>query len=294
MWTNVGSMKATGWELSFNWHDKIRDFAYSVGLNLASVKNKAIKLLGADSPIYTGDFNSDYIIRNDEGAPISRFYGYVTDGLFQTQDEVNTYVNNDNEAIQPYAMPGDIRFKDLNKDGYLDEKDKTFIGNPFPDLMLGLNTQIAYKNLDLIANFYGTFGNDIFNTTRTLYSGKEGNNVKAGAYDKAWHGEGTSNDIPRFSVNDLNNNYRFVSDFFVEDGSYLRCKLLQLGYTFPKSFSKLVTIRLSFSVQNLFTITHYSGMDPERASMGGVTESGIDWVDYPNPRNFLVGVKLNF
>jgi TonB-dependent starch-binding outer membrane protein SusC len=292
MWENVGSMKATGWEASINWEDHKGNFSYGVGVNLSSVKNTAVKLLG--EPIYTGGFNGDYIIRNEEGQQISQFYGYVADGLFQNQTEVTSYTGQHGEILQPNAKPGDIRYKDLNHDGVLNEKDKRYIGNAFPDLMLGVNGHVSYKNFDLVANFYGTFGNDIFNTTKGKYSGVGGENVYAGTYNKAWHGEGTSNDVPRLSVNDANMNYKRPSTFFVEDGSYLRCKLLQLGYTLPKNMIKSVTVRLSFSAQNLFTITKYSGMDPEAASMGSATQAGIDWAGYPNPRTYLFGLNMNF
>ena len=156
---------------------------------------------------------------------ISRFYGYVADGIFQNWDEVYAHTNENGKLVQSNAQPGDIRFKDLNHDGVLDENDKTWIGNPYPDLMVGLNLGFSYKNIDFTANFYGTFGNDIFNKTKGLYSGVSGQNVWAGTLQKAWHGEGTSNDIPRLSYNDLNQNYTRVSSFFVEDGSYMRCKL---------------------------------------------------------------------
>ena len=128
----------------------------------------------------------------------------------------------------------------MNHDGNLDANDKTYIGNPYPDLMVGLNLGFAYKNIDFAANFYGTIGNDIFNTTKGYYSGANGQNVWAGTLNTAWDGEGTSNDVPRLSYNDLNLNYQRVSSFYVEDGSYLRCKLLQIGYTLPKQWvSKL-------------------------------------------------------
>jgi hypothetical protein len=196
--------------------------------------------------------------------------------------------------LQPKAKVGDIRFVDLNHDGVIDAKDKTWIGNAFPDFTLGFNSHFTYKNFDLVMNFYGSFGNDIFNKTKNLYSGLEGANVYAGTFDKAWHGEGTSYDIPRLSTNDDNNNYKTVSDFFVEDGSYFRCKLLQLGYTLPKSITKIFVARFSVSAQNLFTITNYNGMDPERAAMGSVVESGIDNIGYPNPRTFLFGCNITF
>ena len=296
MWENVGKMRATGWELSINWEDRKGDFDYGIGLNLSSVKNKAIKLLGS-TPINAGSFNGDYIIRNEEGGEISRFYGYVADGIFQNQTEVNAHTDEYGTVIQPNAQPGDIRFKDLNHDGKLDDNDKTFIGNAFPDLMVGINARLAWKNIDFAANFYGTIGNDVYNTTKGRYSGVSGENVYAGTYNASWHGEGTSYDLPRLSYNDANQNWTRVSSFYVEDGSYLRCKQLQIGYTLPKKWTKKISLRLSFSAQNPFTITGYSGMDPEAAALGTegkVTESGIDWAGYPNPRTYLFGINMNF
>ncbi len=292
---NIGSMKATGWELSFDWNDRInKDLSYNVGLNLSSVKNKAIKLSG-DGPVSLGGFNSDLILRNEDGAEIGRFYGYVADGLFQNVSEVYAHTDEHGTILQPNAKPGDIRFKDLNHDGVLDEKDKTYIGNAYPDLMAGLNIGLNYKRFDFNANFYGTFGNDIFNTTKRLYSGVNGSNVYAGTLNKVWQGEGTSYDIPRLTANDNNLNYTRVSSFYVEDGSYFRCKLLQVGYTLPKNIISGTDIRISFSAQNPFTITGYSGMDPERPQMGAsVIETGIDWIAYPNPRTFLFGIDLKF
>lgn len=292
MWENVGKMKATGWELSANWNDKKGDFSYGIGLNLSSVKNTAVKLIG--TPIYTKSFNGDYIIRNEEGQEISQFYGYVADGLFQNQTEINAHTGEHGEILQPNAQPGDIRFKDLNNDGVINDDDKTYIGSAFPDLMVGANINLSWKNIDFMANFYGTVGNDVFNTTKTRYSGVGGENVYAGAYNSAWHGEGTSYDIPRLSANDANMNYKRVSSFFVEDGSYLRCKQLQIGYTLPRDLTKVCTLRLSFSAQNPFTITKYSGMDPEAAATGAVTESGVDEAGYPNPRTYLFGININF
>ena len=292
MWENVGKMKATGWELSVNWNDQQGDFTYGVGLNLSSVKNTAEKLTGA--PIYTKSFKGDYIIRNEEGREISQFYGYIADGLFQNWTEVRSHTGEHGEILQPNAQPGDVRFRDLNNDGVINDSDKTYIGSALPDLMVGLNLNFAWKNLDFMANFYGTFGNDVFNTTKGRYSGAGGENVYAGTYNAAWHGEGTSYDIPRLSANDANMNYTRISSFYVEDGSYLRCKQLQIGYTLPKDWTKVCTLRLSFSAQNPFTITKYSGMDPEAAATGAVTESGVDEAGYPNPRTFLFGVNINF
>lgn len=294
MWENVGKMKASGWELGINWNDQIQDFTYGIGLNLSQVKNKAVKLNG--DYIWTGGFSGDYIVRNAEGESLSQFLGYKTAGIFQNETEVKSYTNEHGESLQPNAKPGDLRFVDLNNDGVIDSNDKTHIGNPFPDLMVGLNLNAAYKGFDLVANFYGTFGNDIFNQNIGRYAGTDGQNVYAGTYDKTWRTDNTGAEFPRLSVNDSNMNYKRVSDFFVEDGSYFRCKLLQIGYTLPKQwFNNKLSLRLSFSAQNLFTITNYSGADPEAASMGkSVTEAGIDYTGYPNPRTFLFGLNMSF
>ena len=301
IWMNIGSMQARGWELGLTWRDEIgKDFSYDLGLNLSAVRNKAIKFSG-DGPMNVGGFNSDQIIRNEDGGLISRFYGYVADGLFQNMEEVYAHTDEHGTQIQPNAKPGDIRFKDLDHNGVLDANDKAYIGNPYPDLMMGLNIGMRYKSIDFSANFYGTFGNDIYNITKGRYSGAGGQNVWAGTLEKAWHGEGTSNDIPRLSSNDLNLNYNRVSSFYVEDGSYMRCKLLQIGYTLPKKWVGGADLRLSFSAQNPFTITGYSGMDPERPMVDGTTDSsgsaintGIDNVAYPNPRTFLFGIDFKF
>ena len=295
VWMNIGSMQATGWELGLSWRDQVgKDFSYDIGVNLSAVRNKAIRFSG-DGPIYTGGFNSDQIISNVDGGLISRFYGYVADGLFQNWEDVYAHTDEHGTLIQPNAQPGDIRFKDLDHNGVLDANDKAFIGNPYPDLMMGINIGLRYKNIDFAANFYGTFGNDIFNTTKGLYSGANGQNVWAGTLQEAWHGEGTSNDIPRLSYSDLNLNYQRVSSFYVEDGSYMRCKLLQIGYTLPKKWVGDSDLRISFSAQNPFTITGYSGMDPERPALdGSVIETGIDNTAYPNPRTFLFGIDFKF
>lgn len=294
IWTNVGSMEATGWELSLNWKDQVKkDFNYEVGVNLSGVKNVA-KDLGISSPILTQGFNGDYIIRNESDAEISRFYGYETDGIFQNWEEVISYANEHGDLYQPKAQPGDLKFVDRNHDGVIDENDKTYIGNAFPKMYIGLNLGANYKQWDFSMNFYGTLGNNIFNKTKGYYSGVSGQNVWAGTLDDAWHYEGQSTDIPRLSYNDANGNFTTVSDWFVENGSYLRCKQLQIGYTIPEGRLRFGTLRLSVSAQNLFTITKYSGFDPETAATGKVTESGVDGVAYPNTKIFLFGVNLNF
>lgn len=291
---NIGEMRARGWELSLGWRDKAGEFGYDLGVQLSSVRNKAIRFSG-DGPVWTGDGMPESIIRNEDGGLISRFYGYQADGLFQNWEEVYAHTNEHGKLIQPDAQPGDIRFLDLNHDGQLNDSDKKYIGNPYPDLMLGFNIGLNWRGWDFAANFYGTFGNDIFNLQRSRYSGASGQNVYAGTLAKAWSGEGSTNDIPRLSYNDLNQNYTRVSSFFVEDGSYMRCKLMTLGYTLPASIMGDINLRVYFSAQNLFTITGYSGMDPERPFYdGGAIETGIDRSNYPTPKTFLFGVDLKF
>lgn len=291
---NIGEMRARGWELSLDWNDKVGDFGYNIGVQLSSVRNKAIRFSG-DGPVWAGSGLPESIIRNDDGGLISRFYGYQADGLFQNWEEVYSHTNEYGTLIQPDAQPGDIRFLDLNHDGQLNNDDKKYIGNPYPDLMMGVNIGLNYKGWDFLANFYGTFGNEIFNLQKGRYSGTSGQNVYKGTLAMAWNGEGSTNEIPRLSYNDLNQNYTRVSSFFVEDGSYFRCKLLTLGYTFPEKWLGNYNLRLYFSAQNLFTFTKYKGMDPERPFYdGGVIETGIDRANYPTPKTFLFGVDFKF
>ena len=292
---NIGKMRSKGWELSLAWHDRVGDFGYNVGVQLTGVRSRAIRFSG-DGPVWTGDAGlADYVIKNADGEYISQFFGYRTNGLFQNWEEVYSHTDQYGNLLQPDAQPGDIRFMDLNHDGALTDEDKVYIGNPYPDLTMGFNLGLNWKGIDFLANFYGTFGNDIFNLERKHYSGGGGQNVYKGTLMAAWHGEGTSNDIPRLSASDLNQNYSRVSDFYVEDGSYMRCKLLTLGYTLPEKWLNNYKLRIYVSAQNLFTITKYKGMDPEAAlASGGAIETGIANSPYPTPKTFLVGVDLNF
>ena len=182
MWTNIGSMKATGWELSVNWRDTFQDGGYEVGVNFSGTKNKAIKFSDG-APLYGGGFFNDFITKNEEGEEISRFFGYKADGIFQNWSEVYAHSDDNGNIMQKDAQPGDIRFKDINNDGVINEDDKTYIGNAFPKATMGLNFKFDYKNFDLISNFYGSFGNDIYNSAKSdLYSGASGVNVYDDAY----------------------------------------------------------------------------------------------------------------
>lgn len=292
---NIGEMRARGWELAINWRDQVGDFRYDIGVQLSSVRNRGLVFSGDGPILEASNILNSYIIRNEDGGLISRFFGYKTDGIFQNWNEVLAHSDEHGNLIQPDAQPGDIKFLDIDHDGALTDADKRFIGNPYPDLTLGLNMNFYYKNFDLTANFYGTFGNDIFNVQKNRYSGNGGSNVLRGAYEKSWRGEGTSNEFPRLSYNDLNQNWSTVSDFYVEDGSYFRCKLLTLGYTLPASIMKDYKLRFYISAQNPFTITKYTGMDPEAPfADGGCLAVGINRVQYPTPQTYLFGIDFSF
>ena len=291
---NIGSMKATGWELSINWRDQVNDFRYDIGVQLSGVKNRAIKFTG-DGPIYDGSGMAESITRSDDDSPIGRFYGYKCEGIFQSWSQIYAHSDEHGNLVQPNAKPGDLIFADLNHDGQLTDADKTFIGSPYPDVMLGLNMSFGWRDFDFIANFYGTFGNDIFNLTKSRYSGTAGANVYAGTIDAVWSESNRNAQYPRLTASDINQNYTRVSSFFVEDGSYFRCKLLTLGYTLPKSITRNTSIRFSVSAQNPFTITKYSGLDPERPMRdGGVLATGIDYNNYQTPKTFLFGIDFKF
>jgi hypothetical protein len=219
---------------------------------------------------------------------MASFFGYVTDGIFQSQAEVEAH------AFQSESTrPGDIRFRDLNGDNVIDIDDRTYIGNPTPEVIYGLNADFGFKGFDLSVFVQGTQGNDIYNgIVRYDFAYV---NRPASALGR-WTGPGTSNDEPRVSLTDPNQNAR-VSDRFVEDGSYLRLKTVQLGYSLPTAWLRRATIqklRIYVTGQNLLTFTDYSGFDPEIGTVGGALEIGIDRGFYPQPRMVLGGLNLTF
>ena len=295
IWTNVGSMGSNGIDLLLSYKDKKGDFSYgadltftTVNVNMVSLSTKGEKLYGAGNRTLTVE---------DE-VP-GYFYGYVADGLFQNQTELNAHTDEHGNKLQPYAKAGDVRFKDLNGDGKLDDKDRTKIGSPWADYNVGLNLNFGYKNFDLIANFYSSIGNDLVNQNISdLYNGASLTNKVSGLDQMAWHGEGTSNYVPRLSKDDNNENFSKFSSFYVEDGSFLRMKNIQLGYSFYDKFG-FDKLRLSLSGQNLWTWTNYSGVDPEVGGGDpkkddGVKGSGFGGWNYPVQPTVLVGLNVTF
>ncbi|MWB94130.1 SusC/RagA family TonB-linked outer membrane protein [Flavobacterium sp. GA093] len=295
IWTNVGSMRSNGVDLLISYKDKKGDFSYGADLTFTTVNIKMVSLSSEDEKLY-GSSNRTLTVKDEEPG---YFYGYVADGLFQNQTELNSHTDEHGNKLQPYAKAGDIRFKDVNGDGKLDDKDRTKIGSPWADYNVGLNLNFAYKNLDLLVNFYSSIGNEIVNQNISdLYNGASLTNKVSGLDQMAWHGEGTSNSVPRLSKDDNNENFTKFSSLYVEDGSFLRMKNIQLGYSFYNKFG-FEKLRLSLSGQNLWTLTNYSGVEPE---VGGgdpnngdrVKGAGFGGWNYPVQPTVLMGLNLAF
>ena len=286
--SNVGTMVNQGFEFEAEYRKFTGKFKWDVGFNVAFINNEVTSLGLDGDPIFSGRVQSANanVARTEVGFPVASFYGYVTDGIFQNEGEVSAH------AIQDGAQPGDIRFVDLNGDGIIDTEDQTFIGNPTPDFIYGINASAEFAGFDLAIFLQGTQGNDIYNATVRYDFTYVNRPVHV---LNRWTGEGTSNDEPRVSLSDPNQNAR-VSDRFVEDGSYLRIKNIQLGYNLPASVLETVNmrrLRVYVGAQNLFTFTSYTGLDPEIGNRGNL-EIGIDRGFYPQARTFLVGLQTTF
>ena len=285
VWLNTGDMKNHGWELAISYNSrKYGDFSWSGSLNLSQYKNEVVAL-NSRQAFVGGD------IRLIPGQPMGVYYGYVCDGIFQTTEQVA------NHAIQQGAAPGRLIYRDLNGDGFINESDRCIIGAPNPDLNLGLNLTLNYRNFSLDMFFAGDFGFDIINhMKRQLYSMAYGNLATNRGVDilNAWSPTNTGSDIPALTLTDDNNEARF-STYYVEDGSYMKMKYLKLSYAVPANLlTKLGVSQLSVygQVENVFTLTGYSGLDPE--ILPGEYGAHVDNGAYPRPRTFTLGVNLQF
>ncbi|MFC6859921.1 SusC/RagA family TonB-linked outer membrane protein [Zunongwangia atlantica] len=292
---NVGSMESKGWDLSFGFSDTKNKFTYSINTNISANESRLQEIAPGIEELFgqrRSDLGNRYLKISRPGEIAGLFYGYETSGLFQNQTEINSHSSENGALLQPNAVPGDLRFVDKNNDGALNDQDLTIIGNPFPDFTAGLNVDFSYGSWDLTMQWYGVFGNDIINYTNLFaYSAINEVNVRAGALDRVWRPDNPGADFPRLSSLDRNQNYQRPSDLLVEDGSFVRLKNLQLGYNIP--LEGINKMRISLSAQNLFTITDYSGFDPEVSAGGDVINGyGVDYANYPLTRTFLVG--LNF
>jgi TonB-linked SusC/RagA family outer membrane protein len=288
---NFGKVQNKGIEFALNTQNTKGALQWNTNFNVSFNRNKVVQL-NDSVPMFTGSIGlNQNLATHSEGHAINTFYGFVTNGIFQDQKEVDNY------AVQvpgsdPYnrTSAGDIRFRDINNDGKIDDNDRTFLGNPTPPVIFALSNSFAYKGIDLSVFLQGVSGNRIYNANRIWQEGMAVAQNQTTAVLNRWTGPGTSNTMPRTVFNDPNKNTR-VSDRFVEDGSYLRIKNVTLGYTLPKSLSqkaKMSSARIYVSGQNLVTFTQYTGFDPE------VSSNGIDLGTYPVTRTVSAGINLSF
>lgn len=282
-YTNAGKVRNQGIEMSLNTINLKGELGWETAVSATWNKNK-IKDLNSDVPFYINQINNSYVTMLAVDYPINVFYGYVTDGIFQNESQVQTH------AFQAGAEAGDICFKDLNNDGVINDDDRTVLGNPNPTCLFSMNNNFTYKGFELSIYLQGVAGNKIFNANNIDLTGMSAAYNQTTDVLNRWTGEGTSNCMPRAVYGDPNGNNR-VSDRFVENGSYLRLKNISLAYNFPKQWLNKLMIenaRLLLSCENVATITGYSGFDPE------VGENGIDSSRYPISRTFSVGLNFNF
>ena len=284
---NIGTTQTSGFDMNLGYTDQLtKNFKLSTNItftkatNLVTETNKGL--------ITGGGYGIPYqpVTRFEKGYAPGYFYGYKTDGLFQNQAEISK------ASSQPNAQPGDIRYVDINGDGKIDGDDRTNIGNPFPDFTMGWGLNLEYKGFDLNTYVYASVGNEVY---RAYERNLAMTNKYRGVLGR-WVGEGSTNDAtnPRYTFIDANNNTR-VSDRYVEDGSFIKIKNLQLGYTFNSAKLKqknISGIRLYAQVKNAFTFTKYAGFDPEIS--GGIFDTGIDRGAYPQARSVAVGLDLKF
>ncbi len=286
---NAGKMQNKGVELSITTNNMTGKFKWTSSFNISYNKNKVVSI-NDTVPMPTGSIGLNYYLALIQaGIPINEFYGYVTDGLFQTQADVN------NHALQtpgndPYnrTSPGDIRYKDLNNDGVINDKDRTYLGSPNPTFIFSLNNNFSYKGFGLSVFLQGVAGNKILNANRLYDECMYTSFNQTTAVLGRWTGLGTSNSMPRAVYNDPNNNSR-PSNRYIENGSYLRIKNVTFSYTIPQKVLKslwLSSARVYVSAENLYTFTKYSGFDPE------VGATGIDNSVYPVYRTISVGINL--
>lgn len=294
---NIGKVENKGFELNLGYNDYDGDFTWSASLNLGTSTNEVLAL--GVGEITGATFEAQQISRIAVGEALYHFYGYKTDGIYQTQAEVDADFTAPGANATGAVQPGDIRFLDLNNDGDINAADKTVIGNPYPDVTYGLNLNAGYKNFDFSVFINGVSGNDIFNTNIWDLEGMTSLFNASTAVLDSWTPSNTDTNIPRATFGDARN--LLLSDRYVEDGSFTRLKNLTVGYTFndnanlAKYFSKL---RVYVSGQNLITITDYSGLDPEIGNSTVINntryEVGIDRGNYPQPISFLVGLQVTF
>jgi len=300
---NIGAMNNHGVEIELNYQNGTPDIKYSFGANASFLSNKVTALYGQSAYIASTPYGRENvdISRTYQGQPIASFYGFKTNGLYQSQAEIDADPNIKNDPNKANIKPGDVRFVDVNGDGVIDDKDRVNLGNPNPKFVFGFHGSLSYKNFDFSFNFSGEAGFKLYNADRL--AGLDGTQVFNWYAEEMgrWHGPGTSNTIPRLTNTNLNNNYR-SSDLWVENGTYLSLKSVSLGYTFTKKKIGdvlLPDLRVYVSSYNVFMITGYKGYTPELGytSSGNTpanSQKGVDVAQYPSARNITFGLTANF
>jgi TonB-dependent starch-binding outer membrane protein SusC len=299
-YVNAGKVENKGLELELNYSNNSHSFKYDLSVNFATLKNKVLSLASGE-PIPGGRIdNGVYATLTTVGQPIGSFYLYQMEGIFQNQADIiaSAYQGN-------YIRPGDVKFKDVYADGVINEKDRTFLGSAIPKYTYGATANFIYSNFDLSLFFQGQYGNKLYlQVNQDIEGFYRAFNLTQRVYDERWQGEGTSNTMPRVSWLGSTNN-KTPSSRFLEDGSYVRLKNIQLGYTIPQKVTerwKVKALRIYFTGQNLWTFTKYTGLDPEMHTSNnlnaekyrGDIAAGIDWGTYPSAKSYIIGVNLNF
>jgi hypothetical protein len=288
--SNIGATENKGLEFSLETVNvRTRDIQWTTSLNISLNRNKVTKLFN-DEP-----FSSGFTSRIQVGEPIGAFYGYVSDGIWNTQDEIDAYLAEDPNHSVGAAIPGDVRFVDLNGDGVVNSEDQQIIGDANPDFFGGFNSNFSYKGLEVNAFLQFQVGNDIYNNNRGFYEHFGYSYTATTKALERWTPENTDTDVYRSSWLDNNQNTR-DSDLFLEDGSYLRLKNLTIAYNFDAELLDRVglrTARISVTGTNVFTVTDYSGPDPEVNTFSGSnTALGTDFFTYPQARSIQFGINL--
>ena len=293
---NSGNVENKGIEASLTYQKTRGDFKFDVTANAAFLSNKIVSIkddLTSLEPLNLSRVRSLPLANIYQvGSPVGAFYGYSTDGLFQSNAEAKAYVNTKGEVYQPNAVAGDIKFKDVNGDGVINNSDRVVLGSPFPKTTFSLNMNFKYKGFDMNVFFSGAAGNSVFNAVKHtgLNGSFPGYNLLAESKN-AWSPTNTNTSIPVLSSTDNNNNFGRISDFYIEDASFVRLRNLSIGYTVKDQWlNGKAKLRFFISGQNLFTITKYSGMDPEV----GLNNFGMDLGKYPLSRIYMTGVNATF
>lgn len=286
---NAGTIENKGFEFEFGYQDTFfNSLDFGLNYNFSTLENNVLVVDNQIGYVLGGGFgigNFEGPSRMEAGFPIGYYYGLKTNGIFQTLEEVDAHASQ--RALGAEAVPGDFRYVDQDNNGIIDENDRTYIGDAIPDITMGLNLSLDYKQLDFKAYAFASLGGDI---VRNYERYGKLTNRPSYILDR-WHGPGTSNTTPRVTTA-ANPNTRF-SDFYVEDGSFVRVQNIQIGYTLANEFLDIESFRLYMSVNNAFTFTKYKGFDPTTSS-GAPIGGGFDQGFYPNPRTFSLGVNIKF